>query len=351
LLARRRAEGLWTPVLAGPNGVGFLGCEGRLNATFISREKLPFEARNGPLALVSQSGAFLLACISKAPQLPLRYGVSIGNQLDLRLSDYLRALACDARIQVLACYVEGFRPGDLLEVVQIVKELKATGKRMLLYKGGRSEAGQAAASSHTGALAGDWALQREVLCRAGAILASSVAEFDAAMAWLGAYPQGSPCQVAVLTNAGYEAVTSADLVEKGLRGYVLEANEQEALSTCLAEHGLEDLVAPRVPLDLTPMAGERAFLDCTRLLAGSRADTVILGLVPFTQYLQTEDETAMNAFAQELTSIAEASGKLLAVAVDAGPEFEAYRRVLMQAGLPVFPSMERALLGLRLLAK
>jgi len=351
LLAQRRAQGLWTPVLVGPNGVGFLSSENHLNTLFIPHEKLPFEAQGGALALVSQSGAFLLTCLSKAPSLPLRYGVSIGNQLDVRLSDFLRALACDAQIQVIACYVEGFRPGDLLEVARAVRDLGLQGKRVLLYKGGRSEAGQAAASSHTGALAGDWELQKEVLKRAGAILPASVGEFDATMAWLAAHPLGKPARVAILTNAGFEAVAAADLLENGLSGYHLEHAEEEALGLCLVEHGLQDLVTPHLPLDLTPMAGERAFLDCGRLLAGSAADTLLVGLVPFTQYLETRDEARMAAFAKDLKAIADESGKRLGVAVDSGTEFEAFRHALMAAGLPVFASTERALMGLRLLAR
>jgi len=351
LLSERRSQGLWTPSIVGPNGVGFLSSEGALNTLFITHAKLPFETRGGALALVSQSGAFLLACLSKAPSLPLRYGISIGNQLDVRLSEFLRALAWDDQLQVIACYVEGFRPGDLLEVARATQELARQGKRVLLYKGGRSEAGQAAASSHTGALAGDWQLQRSLLRRAGAILPASIGEFDAAMAWLAASPQGKPAQVAILTNAGFEAVVSADLFENGLSGYALKASEQDALRLCLAEHGLEDLVAPHLPLDLTPMAGERAFLDATRILAHSAADTVVVGLVPFTQYLDTQDEERMAAFADALRVIASESGKRLGVAVDSGTEFEAYRHALMLAGLPVFASMERALAGLRVIAE
>jgi len=351
LLSERREKGLWTPVLVGPNGVGFLSSEGHLNSLFIPRQKLPFEARGGPLALLSQSGAFLLTCLSKGPHLPLRYGISIGNQLDLRLSDFLRALACDRQVRVIACYVEGFRPGDLQEVARAAQELDRQGKRVLLYKGGRSEAGQVAASSHTGALAGDWKLQQEVLRRAGVILASSIDAFDAAMTWLAAHPGGKPSRLAVITNAGYEAVASADLLGERLTSYALEKGEQEDLQLCLDGHGLQDLVTPHLPLDLTPMAGERAFLDCLRLLAASAADSLVVGLVPFTQYLETSDESRMTAFAASLAAVARESGKRLGVSVDSGTEFEAFRQSLMKAGLPVFPSMERALYGLRLLAQ
>ncbi|NTV73702.1 MAG: hypothetical protein HGA66_05795, partial [Holophaga sp.] len=75
----------------GPNGLGFLSSDGRVNTLFIPQEKLPVEARGGSLSLVSQSGAFLISRLSSAPGLPLRYAVSIGNQIDVRLSDFIAA--------------------------------------------------------------------------------------------------------------------------------------------------------------------------------------------------------------------------------------------------------------------
>ena len=76
--------------------------------------KLPVAARGGCLSLVSQSGAFLVTRLSCASQLPMRYAVSIGNQIDVRLSDFVTALTVDPETRVIATYVEGFMPGDLL---------------------------------------------------------------------------------------------------------------------------------------------------------------------------------------------------------------------------------------------
>jgi acyl-CoA synthetase (NDP forming) len=123
------------------------------------------------------------------------------------------------------------------------------------------------------------------------------------------------------------------------------------LKALLEEHKLQDLVNPRLPLDVTPMAGEEAYLASARLLAASAADTVVVGLVPLTMRLDTTDPARMKAFAEALAGIARESGKRLGVAVEGGTLYEAYRQALMAAGLPVFPSMEKALLGLRALAE
>ena len=59
-------------------------------------------------------------------------------------------------------------PGDLLATALAARKAIAAGKWVVMYKGGRSAEGQKAASSHTGALAGDWELQKALLKRAGA---------------------------------------------------------------------------------------------------------------------------------------------------------------------------------------
>jgi acyl-CoA synthetase (NDP forming) len=351
LFQERRAKGLWTPALVGPNGLGFLSSEGSVNSLFIPQVKLPVTARGGVLSLVSQSGAFLITRLSCAPLLPLRYAVSIGNQIDVRLSGFIAALGQDEATRVIATYVEGFQPGDLLATALAARTAIAAGKWVVMYKGGRSEEGQAAASSHTGALAGDWELQKATLKRAGVIVCETMGSYDAALSWLAACPEGKPSRVAVVTNAGYESVVSADLLVGDVTGHTLAPAEVAELKTLLEAHKLQDLVNPRLPLDVTPMADEAAYLACAALAARSAADTVVIGLVPLTMRLDTWDAVRMDAFAQGLAQVAADAGKRLGVAVEGGPLFEPYRQSLMRAGLPVFLSMEKALLGLQLLAE
>jgi acyl-CoA synthetase (NDP forming) len=281
----------------------------------------------------------------------MRYAVSIGNQLDVRLSDFVTALAQDPQTRVIATYVEGFMPGDLLATALAAREAIAAGKWVVMYKGGRSAEGQKAASSHTGALAGDWALQKALLKRAGVIVCESMGMFDAALAWLAAFPAGKPSRVAVVTNAGYESVVSADLLVGAVTGHILEPAEVTEVKALLEAHKLQDLVAPRLPLDVTPMADEAAYLDCCRFALRTAADTVVVGLVPLTKRLDTTDPARMEAFATSLLALARQAGKRLGVVVEGGPLYEAYRQTFMKCEVPLFLSMEKALSGLQLLAE
>ena len=349
-LESHRKAGKWTPALVGPNGLGLFSPDLALNTLFIPEEKLPLKAKPGHLALVSQSGAFLITRLSRRPELGLRAAVAIGNQMDLRCSDFLEGFATDPAVRVVAAYLEGFAPGDLQATAQATKHLRTTGHRVLLYKGGRSAAGMAAASSHTGALAGDHALQSSVLRRAGAMLAERIEAFDAALSWLSAYPQGRPGKVAVMTNAGFESVVSADLLTGAVVGAELSPAETSHLNTLLETHGLTGLVGPHLPLDLTPMADEAAYLACARLLLDGEAEALVVGLVPLTKRLDTVDPAAFSTFARALADLAKGKGKWLGVAVEGGALYDAYRQGLRAAGIPLFLTMEEALEGLRLVA-
>ncbi len=76
----------------------------------------------------------------------------------------------------------------------------------------------------------------------------------------------------------------------------------------------------------------------------------MVGLVPLTKRLETVDAAAFGAFARALAEVARASGRWIGVAVEGGPLYDAYRQGLREAGLPLFLTMEEALLGLQLIA-
>ena len=346
LLQEARAEGAWTPAVLGPNFLGHVVPGTGLNSTFIPPDKWKTPAVAGPLALVSQSGAFLLSRLDRAPHLPLALGLALGNQLDLTLSRVLASLEPRRDIKAVAAYVEGFRPGDLAATARAAAWLRAAGQTLLLYRAGRTEAGQAAAASHTGALASDRILEEALLRRAGVKLAPSIEAFDAGMAWLGAFPGLRPGPVAVLSNAGFESVSAADQLGGPFPGARLEAAEVSQLQALLRKHGLMDLVSPRLPLDLTPMAADHAYLDAARFLLGTEAQVLVVGLIPFTRKLALPDPAA---FARTLRDLAEACDKAVALVLDAGPDHAGLRMDLASAGLPVFSRMEEALVGLQAL--
>ncbi len=343
-----REGGRWTPAVLGPNFLGHWVPGRRLDTSFIPAEKLPpSDPTGGELTLLGQSGAFLLSRRSHQPALRFGLGIALGNQLDVALCDVLAALAAEKGRGPIAAYVEGFGPGQLLPAAQAIHQLQAQGRRVLLHRAGRTEAGQLAAKSHTGAMASNLTLERTLLERAGARFADTIADFDAALGWLSAHPQLPTGPVALLTNAGFESVNGSDLFGKNLPVATLSEAAQKSLGEMLARHELAGLVTPRLPLDLTPMANEAVFLDAAEILLREAA-VLVIGLVPFTRKLDTS--TAGGAkLAAVLVHLSKTHGKPIAITIDSGTDYAAYRQAFINAGLPVFARVESALRGLRVL--
>lgn len=348
-LQHAREQGRWTPALLGPNFVGHWVPARDLDTSFIPVEKLAAPAREGgTVVLLSQSGAFLLSRRSRNPRLPVGLALALGNQLDVALPDVLEALEAHPEFRVLGLYVEGFGPGELTATARVGPRLRAEGRTLLLYRAGRSEAGQAAAASHTGAIAGNQMVEQALLRRAGFCLASTQQAFDAGLAWLGAYPDMRLGPVAVVTNAGFESVNAGDLLMAPLVPATLDATATARLQAVLETEGLGGLVTSRLPLDLTPMASEVGYLKAVEVLLGTAAKIVILGLVPFTRRLQTGPDDARR-FAAALAGMAGGQEKAVGIVVDAGSDYEPYRQALASSGLPVFTRMEDAIAGLKAL--
>jgi len=87
------------------------------------------------------------------------------------------------------------------------------------------------------------------------IVCESLGDFDAVLSWLASFPEGKPRKAAVVTNAGFESVVSADLVDAPLEAARLTAEEEARLEAMIEQHGLKGIVGAHLPLDLTPMAG------------------------------------------------------------------------------------------------
>jgi acyl-CoA synthetase (NDP forming) len=349
LLHTTRKAGRWTPAVLGPNFLGHWVPAASLDTSFIPVDKLAPPAKSGgELTLLSQSGAFLLSRRSANPALRFSLGLALGNQMDVSMADVLASLAELKNPGPVACYIEGFGPGQLEVFARAAQKLAARGVTVLVHRAGRTEAGQASAASHTGAMAGDLAFERTLLRHSGVRFADSIADFDTALAWLGAQPRLRIGPTAVLTNAGFESVNASDLLDDRLPPAGLNDAATRELTALLQRHGLAGLVAPRLPLDLTPMAGEAALLDSAALLL-RHATALVVGLVPFTRKLDPSPVGAAR-FAGAFAAMQRTHGKPVGIVIDAGNDYAAYRAAFAEAGLPVFTRMESALRGLWTLA-
>lgn len=355
LIDSRRQNHLWCPAIVGPNGLGMLLSPLKLNSLFIPQRKLNVKfSPDSQVALISQSGAFLITRLSRHSNLRLKYGFSIGNQLDMKLSDFMALMLRDKSIKVLGLYIEGFVDGDVCAVAKLVQQFRGENRHVIIYKGGRSELGQEAAAGHTGAMTGDYFVQKRLLQKAGAVLVESFNQFNAVFKWMAAYPELHTLgKLAIVTNAGYETVGSVDTLGDNDSGrlYQINNDDEKQLSKIFYRHKLQGLVAPSNPLDLTPMADEEVYFDCVEAMIEFGAGVVMLGLVPLSEQLDTHQLSQAESFAKRLRKLAYHSGRLIGVVIDAGVPYQDYKSVFEREGFPVFDGMDMGVLGINVLKR
>jgi acyl-CoA synthetase (NDP forming) len=355
-------------VLIGNNSVGLVCQPSRFDSLFIPKDKLPREALGngkrtaeaGNVALISQSGAFMLTQLSKLSFLSPAYQLSVGNQIDARVSDFVRALADDESLQTYALYIEGLKPRDGEALAGAVRALKAAGKDAVVYKAGRSSLGQAATMGHTASVAGDFRIFADVLRDAGAIVVESLDDFVEllSLSSLLGKKRVSGNRVALMSNAGYEVVSMADS-HRG-SGYRLDAatfadSTREAISAALKQARIDSLVNVQNPLDLTPMANDDVHIACIEaMLVDDGVDLAVFGMVPYTPAVQTlahgiserDVFDSDKGYATRLIALAERSDKPFVVVVDAGVDYDPLCAYLQSGGIPTFRTADRAVRAL-----
>ena len=350
--ARTRDGGTGGPVINGGNCLGIRSRPGRYDTLFIPGAKLPPGSRPAPVALITGSGAFAITRLSRMAPLDPRYVITIGNQMDLTAGDILAHLADDPEVRVFGVYVEGFMPGDGLRFMEAAARIRASGRRVILYRAGRTTAGVSASASHTAAIAGDVTVTRELARAAGVTVADTPAAFDDLLrtfALLDGRPAGGR-RLGAASNAGSECVTIADhagpleLVRFG-------AGTAARLAAILEPAGITSVVDVHNPLDLTPIANAAITVAVARvILEAPETDIGILGIVPMTDTIDTlppgdghgEDLAREGALADLLAAAWRETAKPWVCVVDAGSLYAPFTDRLAEAGIPVLATADAA---------
>lgn len=332
-------------VFLGPNCMGIQSGPGRLDTFFIPESKVgpKPEGPHTPVALISQSGAFVISRTNHLAHLRPRFSVTLGNQSDVTASDVVNALAGRKDVAAIGVYLEGFADLDGAAFVRAVQAARKGGQTVVFYKGGRTDSGKAAAAGHTASLAGDYDICVAAIESAGALVAENFSDFEAQLelaALLGSKEPGAG-QVFAVTNAGMEAVALAD----ALGPMPLDLELESTIRSELVRSGLDRLVSARNPLDLTPMATEatyRAIIEAA--LQSNAVDALIVSCVPLTPQLKTsETEIAEgDSLADVVPELAKSTSKPIVFVLDAGSAYDAMANRIRAQGIPVFRTADTA---------
>jgi acyl-CoA synthetase (NDP forming) len=109
--------------------------------------------------------------------LPLNKLIDLGNKMDINEVDALSYLAMDPGTKVIAIHLESIE-GDGRRFLDLIREASSRGKRVVILRSGRTDAGAKAAASHTGALVRqNHALFDAAVRQYGGIRANGIEEF------------------------------------------------------------------------------------------------------------------------------------------------------------------------------
>ncbi len=346
--SRSRPDG--GPVLVGGNCLGIVS-KHEYNTFFLPHYKLPFhDAPGDNLVAVSQSGAYLVSLTSNLDGIVFpRASISFGNQMDLTVADFLEHFLGDDSVSVLACYVEGFKPRDGERFVELARQIRARGRRVVVFKAGRTPLGAQAARSHTASLAGDYAVARDLLEEAGVVVADTLDMFEdyvKVFTLLFARLPAGP-RLGVLSNAGFECASVLDKLY-ALQPAPLSEDTRARLRACLPAIAHADN-----PVDATPMATTAQFVAAAEaFLDDPGVDVLLVSPIPATPALDNlppdlagthaENIYAPGSLSQELLRLFRQSGKPMAVSVDSGRLYDDFVTVLQRGGIPVYRKIDRA---------
>lgn len=232
--------------MVGPNSLGMLNLDNRYFATF-STVLYGLQPRRGRIALATQSGAFGSCAYGMASLRGMGFSqiVATGNEADVDVAECIDYFAQDPGTDVICAALESCRDGQRLRAALL--KAAAAGKPVLVMKVGRTELGAAAASTHTGSLAGNDAAFDTVFAECGALRPHSIEEM-LDIAWFCSVTGGLPANndMGVVTGSGGIGVLMAD-----------QAGESGITMSPLSEAG------KKAALELLPFAVAANPLDMT----------------------------------------------------------------------------------------
>lgn len=337
----------------GPNclGIIYAGKSGTtgINTFFIPENKFKLNLKkDSNVAMISQSGALGITEIYNLRNaISPRIVVSYGNQLDVDPVDLIQYLNQDEMVDIIACYIEGFKKGAGRRFFNSLSHIK---KPVIIYKAGRTEAGRKATESHTASIAGEYEITKAAMKQAGVIVADKMldhGEFLKTFALLKDFIVTGN-RVAIIANAGYEKTYAAD----NLGGLVAAEFDQDTLTRLKTV--LPPFVNAEPLLDLTPMATDKIFQECIDIVLQSDAvDAVFISIVPQSaDILTTDDEIARyeENLASRIVHTVKKFRKptVASINVVSGSDaiYNKFGQILDQGGIPTFLSANRAMKSL-----
>ena len=312
--------------IVGPNCVGFILPYLKLNATFA--RSMPSE---GNIALFSQSGAVCGAILDWAAAANVGFSsfVSVGSMLDVDFGDLIDYFGMDPHTRSIVLYVESITSAQ--KFMSAAKSF-ARNKPIIVIKSGRFKEGAKAASSHTGAMAGEDAIYNAAFKRAGVVRVKHISDLFNCSSILAKQSRPTGKKIAIITNAGGPGVLATDaIIEKGGQLAELSAETMDKLNSFLPSHW-----SKANPIDVIGDADEEKYQKAIEAcLEDKNIDGILVICVP-------QVVADPRILSDRLIEISKKSVKPLMVAFPGEESVYHARKILNRNNVPAYSTPEEA---------
>lgn len=312
--------------LIGPNCLGVVCAETKLNASFASHMTLP-----GKLAFISQSGAICTAILDLSLKMGIGYSyfVSVGGMLDVDFGDLVNYLGNDPEVGSIVLYIESltnFR--KFMSAARAVSRVKP----IVVLKSGRSKAGARAAASHTGALAGEDDVYDAAFQRAGIVRVGTIDELFDCAELMCKQPRPAGSGLVIITNAGGPGVMAADaLAAHGLDPVPLSPETMSKLNEVLPPYWSRSN-----PVDMLGDASPERFRAVVEIcMSAPEVDSLLVMMAPVAL-------TDPNRVAEVLCPILAGKRRSVFTVWMGAADVEKARKMFNEASIPTYETPERA---------
>jgi acyl-CoA synthetase (NDP forming) len=321
--------------ILGPNCMGLYNPYQRLDTFFLPYERLK-RPKKGNVAVVSQSGAILSCLLGavKEANTGISKAIGYGNAIDIDESDLYGYLAEDEQTQVVISYIESV--GDGRKFIEKAKVLSYK-KPFIILKAGKGLSGEKAAFSHTGRLAGKYEVFNSIVRQFGIKEARDFDELIDATKALSYQRPSKGNKVCIITNGGGSGVLAADeCMRQGLDVAKLPDDKAERLKQAFPYfYGINN------PIDLTAQVRDEDYITALNELRDDYEGFVIIAL----PNVMGITEGLVDMIKRAKADI----NKPLVFHIPANGVARRIISLLEKMKIPVYPSPERAVKGLKAL--
>jgi acetyltransferase len=312
--------------IVGPNCVGFILPFLNLNATFA--RSMPLK---GNIALFSQSGAVCGAILDWAAAANVGFSsfVSVGSMLDVDFGDLIDYFGMDIHTRSIVLYVESIT--NARKFMSAARSF-ARAKPIIVIKSGRFKEGAKAASSHTGAMAGEDEIYNAAFKRAGIVRVKHIADLFNCSSILAKQPRPTGPNIAIITNAGGPGVLATDaIIEKGGKIAHLSDETLKKLNEFLPPHW-----SKANPIDIIGDADEDKYQKTIEIcLEDKNIDGLLIICVP-------QVVADPKVLADRIIDISKKAVKPILVAFPGEESVYHARQILNRNNIPAYSAPEEA---------